>query len=612
MLARPLSLRAPRDRVLLAAIGMIVLQLAIRSWGAFSAWFQYDDLAFLSRVLNQPFGWDMLFSSHSSHLMPGGFLATWINTEIAPWNYTLFAGELIVLQAIADVGVLVFLISAFGRRPGILPPLAIFLFTAFTLPADVWWAVGINQTPTIAAFGWAGWTLLTYLRTRRIGWAAATAAITLVALAFQERALLLVPFYLFLTLGYFTTGDIVERLLEAWRRYRAAIVMVAVVCAAYIAFYASTALQFSPENGQDQPFLPLLEQMGLRAVVPAIFGGPIRWITDGVALGYPNPTEITVWLSAGLLAYVSYVITRSRTASARAWWLIALIFGSQVLLVAASRALLVGAQVGRNYRYTTEMCVAVAFALAFALMPVRQAPEVVQVQRASRFLDKPVRVTLATALIIVLSTYSGFVFMKAWADNRESNEYFSHARADLEAASSPTALVDTPLPDHIFPTFSFGFPANMSSHLFRSWLGEAYFPHVATDQLSIAADDGRLKPVQVSEVRTGTGGDTKATDGCRWTMEDQEVTVPLSGAVMGIEWWTVLHYRADSAGTIDITAGDQHHQTTVEPGEHTLYFTAQGDGFDSITIDRDSGDGTFCISDLTLGQAYALGDQAPA
>lgn len=594
--------------VLLVAVGMIVAQLAFRSWASFNGWFQFDDIAFASRVLSEPFGWHMLFDSHNSHLMPGGFLVTWVNFAVAPWTYWPFAAEMMLVQLLADIGAVVFLVSAFGRRPGILPPLAIFLATIFTLPSDIWWAVGVNQLPTVAAFFWAGWTHLRYLRTGRLRWTVATTIITILALAFQERALLLFVLYLFLPLAYFSEGDILQRVKSVVRRYRAGVLLLSAVAIGYVVLYASTALQFDPGTSQDQPLVPLLSEMGLRAVVPGLFGGPFRWALFSLSFDFPAPPEILVWPAAALLAYLGYTISKSRVNARRAWWLLGVTFAAQVLLVSASRSFLVGPQIGRDYRYTTEIGPLAALALAFAVMPVLGALERTGIRRPSAFLDRPFRVVVAVAAIVACATYSSIGYAHAWHRDKVSRTYFTNVATDLTAAKDRVPLIDTPLPDRVFPGWGVAFPMNMSSHTFKAWDAHTSFPTVVNDSLHIAAEDGHIQPVLIKPVRHAQPSDRAD---CPYPLKHGRVTIPLDGPVLGITWWVRATYYAEDPVDIAITAGDLHHDIKALGGLHSLFFTAQGNGFDSIRITSSEPDGQLCVSGLELGVPYAFGDQAP-
>lgn len=587
---------------------MVAAQLSFRSWASFNAWFQLDDLAFLSRVINEPFGWDLLFAPYNSHLMPGGFLLTWINTELAPWTYWPFAAEMMALQLVADIGAVVFLVSAFGRRPGILPPLAIFLFTIFTLPADLWWAVGVNQLASLIAIFWGGWTHLRYLRTRRLRWAVATALITVAALAFQERAILVYLVYAFIALGYFAKGDLVERVREIFQRYRSGVLLHAVTALGYLTIYGAAAMEFDPGTSQDQPLAPLITEMGGRAVATGLLGGPLRWGYGSDALGVPSPYELSVWVAAGLLAYLGFVLSKSRANSKRVWWLFGAMLACQMVLVSASRSFLVGPQVGRDYRYTTEIAPVAAICLALAVMPLIGAVERVRTERRSAFLDQPARVALATLAVVGLATYSSVTYVRAWIAEDGSRQYFTNVRSDLTSASTPIPLLDAPVPARLFPGFQFGYPANMSSRLFGAWDEHVYYPDAANDRLYIASQQGHIKPVLISPVRRAAVSDNSE---CPYPVQRGRVSVPLDGPVLGIEWWVRITYASEDPVGMTITAGDRQHEIDALAGLHSMFFTAKGDGFDQIDFRLDDPRGDVCISELELGTPYAVGDQAP-
>lgn len=594
--------------MLLAAAVMVAAQLCYRGWLVFDSWFRHDDMAFISRVTSQPFGWEMLLESHNSHLMPAGFLLTWLNTELAPWEYWPFAAEMVAMQLIASIGAVVFLISAFGRRPGILPPLAIYLFTVFTHSANLWWAVGVNQLPTIAVLFWGGWTHLRYLRTRRLRWAVATMLLTLGALAFQERALLLFLVYGFIALAYFASGDVLERTKHVVGTYFTGVVMYGAIGIGYAVLYVSTALQFDPGSSQDQPLMPLLTEMGGYGVASGLVGGPLRWEFGGPALGSPMPSQFFVWGSVALIAYLGYHLASTRHASKRSWWLFGIVLGVQIVLVGASRSFIVGPQIGRAYRYTTEMAPVAALTLALAVLPLIGATEVVRRKRDSAFHDRPWRVAGATAVVAVLGTYSSVAYAEHWNDLDFPKNYVANARADLLDADESIPLADAPVADGVFPGFALSYPLNMTSRFLSSWSDRFHFPTTANDRLNIVSSTGEVKPVLINDVRRAEPTDNGK---CPYPVKNGRVVVPLDGPVMDFRWWVRITYYSQTAGGLTITAGDLEHETDALTGLHSLFFTAHGDGLDEIVFETEDRGHDLCISELELGIPYAAGDEAP-
>ena len=154
--------------LVLYGVGLVALQLAFRAWALAGSWFYFDDVAFMSRAMDQPLDASYLLESYGGHLMPGGFLASWLLTKVAVYSWTPWAAVLLGLQALAGLGMLRLLVSLFGRTPFVLALLAGYLAYVFTLSAGIWWAVGINQLPMQVALVFGLHAHVEYLRHRRI------------------------------------------------------------------------------------------------------------------------------------------------------------------------------------------------------------------------------------------------------------------------------------------------------------------------------------------------------------------------------------------------------------------------------------------------------------
>src|SRR5215213_7550446 len=141
---RPPGRRPHLDRVLQAALAMVVVQLAFRAWVMYSSWFTGDDFMFISRMINGGTPLQDAVQPHGGHVMPGGLYLSWLSNRITPYDYTINASMLLLLQALASVGLVVLLVRMFGVRPGILPPLALYLFCMTGTPVAIWWAAAVN------------------------------------------------------------------------------------------------------------------------------------------------------------------------------------------------------------------------------------------------------------------------------------------------------------------------------------------------------------------------------------------------------------------------------------------------------------------------------------
>lgn len=581
-----------RDVVRVGA-GLIVVQLVFRGWAVAGSWFQFDDFAFMSKVMNAPLP-DTLLYPYAGHVMPGGFFLSWLNHELAPLNWALPAVELLLMQAVASVGCLVFLVSAFGPRPGILPPLAVYLFSVITLPAGIWWAAGVNQMPLQMAFFWGLFTHLAYLRTRRVRYAVLTMLITLLSLVFYEKSLLLFAVYAIVALCYFTSGDIVARLRVAWDRYRVAVVGYGVIAVGYTVFYALWGLNFAPGNANESPIGPVFLRMVVWGFGTGILGGPLRWAHPTDLFAVAQPSDLVV-LAAGIVLFALGLETvRTRSRAKRAWLIPGVLLASDILLVVAGRASLVGPTIAQDYRYQTEMAGAAAVAIGLSLMPLLGAVESAEVRRPSAFFDMPARVTLATVAVVCLSLVSSVQYTVRWQSAHESRDYFANVESSLDSRKGRVPLVDVGVPAYIM--WAFGAPENATSNVLRMYSDHTRFTDVATDSLFIIGETGKVAPVVVPPVREEKRGPEK----CGWLVADSAVSIPLDGPVFGSGWWIRVGYASSGDSPVTVTAGERTYKTWILKGLHSLYFEASGE-FRSIQVSGLRQGVTLCTDEVALG-----------
>lgn len=584
----------PGNRVIALAVVMIVAQLGFRAWAVYGSWFQLDDFTFMSRLASRPMDFDMLAVGHAGHLMPFGFVLSWANMQVDPLAWALPATELLIMQAVASVGVLVLLVSAFGRRLGILVPLAIYLFTVLSLPAFVWWAAGVNQIPLQIAIGWAGWTHLNYLRTRRTGWLVATVAITVGALGFYEKTLLIYAFFAFLALAYFATGDLLARMRHIIRTYRAGVIAHSVVVVAYVPFYVEYGLNFDPNRANAEPLLPVFLNVVAVAYGTGVVGGPLQWTHPSEIFSLPDPTQLLNLFALAVVGAIVYEISRSRLRAKRAWILPALFLGPSVLLLAGGRTSFVGPDLALDYRYQTELAAITAVALGLALFPLRGATEQVEVTRTSSFLDLPVRVGVTTAVVAALGIYSSTTYALHWNSGDTTKRYFAALESSLADVDEPVPLVDAAVPEEVVGALTF--PYNLASNALHMHAEKTRYPSASTDELRIVAPDGEIRPVVIDPLRTGVGAQT----GCPYPARFGRASVKLDAPVFGTGWWVRVSYAADGDSPLVVRAGDERHEPGAVKGLHSLFFEASGE-FQTIEFSGLDPDVTFCITEAELG-----------
>ncbi len=267
--------RLSRHLVLYGVL-LVLLQLAFRGWALAGSWFYFDDIAFMSRAMNEPLDASYLLESYGGHLMPGGFLTAWLLTKVAVYSWAPWAAVLLVLQALAGFGMLRLLVSLFGRRPLVLALLAGYLAYVFTLSAGIWFAAGINQLPMQVALVFGLHAHVEYLRHRRIRSLVWAIAWTLAGLVFYEKTLLLLGIYAIVAFGWFCTGDTVHRLRHLWSHYRAGVLAYGALGVGYLALYVQYGLDFSPGNANTQPWSPIAYDLVGTTMLPGLIGGPLQ------------------------------------------------------------------------------------------------------------------------------------------------------------------------------------------------------------------------------------------------------------------------------------------------------------------------------------------------
>jgi hypothetical protein len=585
-----------RDRILVGGLALIAAQLLLRAWGLWGSWFYFDDLAFMSQAMNQPFDLDYLFQSYGGHLMPGGFASAWALTQLAPYQWWPWALFLLALQALAGVGMLRLLLSLFGRRPLVLALLAGFLFYVFTLPAGIWWAAGVNQLPMLVALAFGLHAFVAHLRTRRVRSLVGALAWTLVGLAFYEKTLLVVGVYAIVAIAYFCTGDTPTRLRALWRDYRLALVSFAVLGAAYLALYAWLGMEPAVDSSGDGGWAYLAWNFVMVSFATAIIGGPLGW--DAVGAGSlaapPSVLQVVGWVTLAGAVYYAY---RTRTRSLRSWLPLAFTLACNVILLVGARAAVVGPAIGLEYRYQPESAALFVIGVGLALVPLVDAAERNDERPGIQLIDRLPWVVPAVATVVcLLATVSSLQYVHTWQQENPSQAYFESVEDQLTSADSPVPLIDSTVPQTLL--WSYRFPENTYRQMFRPWAEHTSYPDAGVDDLRIFDDQGVLSDVRVAPVR-----EMQPRSGCGYRVGTAETSRPLNGPVFGSGWWVAAEYSADRDVDVRVRAGDSDHDLTLPAGDHTLLFSVEGK-LRSIQMSDDGADpqaSDLCVSSLVLG-----------
>ena len=578
--------------LVLYGVGLVVLQLGFRGWALAGSWFYFDDIAFMSRALNEPLDASYLLESYGGHLMPGGFVTAWLLTKVAAYSWLPWAAVLLVLQALAGFGMLRLLVSLFGRRPLVLALLAGYLTYVFTLSAGIWFAAGINQLPMQVALVFGLHAHVEYLRHRRIRSLVWAIAWTFAGLLFYEKTLLLLGVYAIVGFGWFCTGDTVHRLQHLWSHYRAGVLAYGALGVGYLALYVQYGLDFSPGNANTQPWSPIAYDLVGTTMLPGLIGGPLRWQPLSVG-AFAHPTQVVVLVS--WMAFVALVVhaQRSRTKTLRSWSLLAFPALCNVVLLASARANVVGPDIAREYRYQTETAALFVLAVGLAFLPVRDAPEQNAV-RESAEPENPRVVAAITAAVVAAALLSSTRYVDLWQHNNPSEQYFANVDRTLAAADDkPVPLVDVGIPQTLL--WSYRYPENSYSHVFKNLDHETTYPRSSVDRLYMFDDQGHLSPVAIPPARSQLGG-----SGCGFPLVDDTTTIPLDGPVIGGGWWLRISYASPEAVDLHLVAGEEEHDLNLPEGLHNVFVQANGE-FDRVAFDNYPARTGLCVIALTLG-----------
>ncbi|GAA1145090.1 hypothetical protein [Nocardioides aquiterrae] len=585
-------------RVLVAALALIAVHAAYRAWATYGGWFHIDDFNFISRMFHEGLSPAVAARSYYGHVMPAAMYLSWLNQALAPWNFWVPATELVALQVLCDLGLLYLLRVMFGLRPGILPPLALFLASVISLEGSIWWAAAVNLLPLQAALFFGLAAHVTYLRTRRLRHAVAANAWIAAGIAFNEKTALVYGVLGIVTLCYFATGrSPAERVRTAVRGRWPALALYVVTGAAYVALYLSVGRDFRASKPRGYPVLDTISRMVLDTYVPGLLGGPVRWWrVPEQPFSFALPGDALTLLALALLAMLLWEIRKHRRRALRALWIPAYFLVVDVVLVLVTRASVSGPLVGLDYRFQGELAAASAIALACMTMPVLGAAESSERRSASELLDHPRRVAVATGAMVAVAAWSTYGYLTYWHADDGSKRWFATLLPQVRAATTPIPAVDRVVPYSV--TNGVRYPENLQSRVLAGEDALA-FTEVATDRIDIVDDDGRIGPAAVTPVRSNADGPHGR---CGWKVQEAPVTIPLDGPVAFDGWWVRIGYLSSGDSPVRVSAGSATRDTTVRAGVHALYL-AGGPQFDSVTIGGLVDGVTLCTDDVTVGRA---------
>ena len=361
--------------VTLGAVTLIVVQLLWMGTLLARSYFRQDDYFNFDRALASGFSWKYLMLLSAGHMAPLGFAISWLLARVALYSWPLTCIIILALVAAACFALLRVLRTLFGDRPGILIPLAVYLFCPLALAAVDWWSVAVQTLPLELSIFLAVDAHVRYLRSGRMRTALAAAGWLLLGLATVQKGAV-TPLLLFaLTSGFFVKGRWITGVAVAARRYWRAWVLYGVLLAGYCAlFFSRLGSSTTPPSdpGPAGRVISFLSTLVGTTLVPGALGGPWRWAVIGDGYAQARPPAALQQLSWGLALLIVVASCVYRVRAWRAWaiivgWIaVADVFPVVIGRLGVSQPALLGLQA----RYVTDAVSVLALCLGLAFLPL--------------------------------------------------------------------------------------------------------------------------------------------------------------------------------------------------------------------------------------------------
>ena len=584
--------------VIPSAIALVAVQLVFRAWAAWSSWFFLDDLIFLRRF-DEVSSWAYLMEPYNGHLMPGGKLLFWAIGSVGSAQWWPAVVFLVVGQAVASTACLWMLVTLFGRRWAIVPPFVLYLFLSLTTPAYMWFVAATQQLPLQVVLSISVGAWVRYLRGEGKRWVVLTLGALVGGMVFREKALLVLPVLVFVSLFYFTHGRLIGRL-QALRRQSAALLAVLSLGVGYLIVYRDRVpSQFSPVT----PGLARdLAATMLGSTLPTgLVGGPWRWHNPSPPNSFADPPGWAVtasWLVIGAVA--AYIILRRRNA-----WPAFLLFAGYVagtyLLVLSARGTDLGPDLGTDTRYLSDIPIVLCLCLGLASMELSGARGSSRAREPALVVRSPTWASTALLAVVAIGGVASSVgYIEPW-HHSEAKAFFTTLDKEI-ALRGRVDLADRVLPEDVMSQLAA--PSNNLSYLAPLITRDAHFPE-QTSSLLVVGDDGRLRRAEVDTVLASRPGNVAD---CGWEVTGEGRTIPLGGRAIDYFWWVRIAYLATGPTPATVSFGDTSFDVSLRSGLNDLFLRVE-DTFDAVRVDGLEPGVTVCVDTIQVGRTHA-GDPA--
>jgi hypothetical protein len=592
--------------VLTAAVLMVAAHVGFRAWALGGGWFYVDDYKLLDEAVRQGLSVEYLLTPYDYQFMPFGRFVAWVVASSGPLDWTMAVLLLLLLLTGAAAACVWMLFTLFGARWGVLPPLALYLSSAMTLPASMWWAAALNQVPLQIVFFASVALWVRYLRRPSVGRALLVGLILLLGLLAYVKTVLLLPLLLAIQLFWFTSGSPRARLRLLAGKRGWGVGLLAVLGGSYVVLYLTQVAQ-PLEGSAWREAADIADTMVVRAFGTGVVGGPWRWASLIPPTSLADPPLWSVALAWTVIVAVVALSVITRRYAWPAWILLGGYLAAAWFLLISTRGLAVGALAGLEYRYLTDVGAAVCLCLGLAFLPV------VGSSSSSERREKPLllhswgtassrrllgRAVLACALLVALlgGVVSSVKYARVWHSDHPAAAYLGQADADLAAKNRLIPLAEDTVPRRVMPPWLY--PHNTTGRLLPLLGRPVAFPQVTAELYALDRDGALWQALVEPDLRSRPG----PVEGCGWLVDAGGATIPIEGQVIGLSWWMRVAYAASAATPVVVTAGDQRFTTTLEPGPQSLYIRTSTP-YEEVRIDGLAPGATVCVDVIEIGEA---------
>lgn len=538
----------------------------VHAWVALHGYFGQDDFIMTYRAGNADLlDFSYLFQDYNGHVVPGLFILAWLETAVAPLNYTVAVLPLILMHGAALWLFWRVLTKLFGHRWSVLPALAVLAASPLLLFPTLWWAYGMQFLPLLVTMAAAILAHLRYLENNESRHAVQAVAWTIGGLLFFEKAALFAGILFAITV---LRGDrIPETLVRHWRVWTAH----AVLLLGYAVLYVGLTTSQTADNPVSADAVgELTSRAVFDTFLPGLFGG--LFAAPGGSVGWVTP-PFAIRIAAVVIAVAVIVLSRKVTP----WLFLAGYLAVDLALVAATRLTQLGPGVGADPRYLADAVPIAVLCAAFAFRDKR---------------DHRWPMTTIAGLLVAAGVAS-FLRVAPALQFREARDYVATAQAAFDEQPN-IVLYDSAVPQPVILDWFFG--ENLTSRAVGLLPNAPRFDK-PTEALYQLDEQGRPQPI--TDLTESVRGEPGPAHDCGYQVKGEPVNIPLSFMSYGHRILKLGYYTGDTGDGV-ITVGDTRMPVRFHEGLHVLYAVVEGT-YTGVEVKWSPNLQPLCVTDVEIG-----------